>query len=231
MRRRSPSLSRPRTPPTPRPRQHRRPHHREAQDRRQERDVDHLRFHRHRRDPPRLRRAPAPRGRAHGRGGLRGEPRAHRRPRGGIAVVALIAVSVLFVMGTSWIGPFAPPTSRHPSCSRPRTAASRRSRPTTRRRRPRRSRRSPRAPPRSARPSTSTPGRSSPRSPPSSPTRPPTPRRQDRGEYNLCGADGSLDATQTKDLELSGGTTVPVAVAGIRCDERSDGSASRASRW
>lgn len=41
--------------------------------------------------------------------------------------------------------------------------------------------------------------------------------------YNLCAADGSLDGTQTKDLELSDGTTVTCAVAGFRHDERSDG--------
>ena len=43
-------------------------------------------------------------------------------------------------------------------------------------------------------------------------------------EYNLCAADGSLDGTQTKDLELADGTTVPVIVAGIRHDQKADGS-------
>lgn len=42
--------------------------------------------------------------------------------------------------------------------------------------------------------------------------------------YNLCGRDGELDGTQTKDLELSDGTTVPMMIAGFRQDERSDGS-------
>ena len=42
-------------------------------------------------------------------------------------------------------------------------------------------------------------------------------------EYNLCGKDGSLDDSQTKDLELGSGTTVPVAIAGFRADERADG--------
>lgn len=43
-------------------------------------------------------------------------------------------------------------------------------------------------------------------------------------QYNLCGPGGALDGTQTKDVELSDGTVVPVAVAGFRQDERSDGS-------
>lgn len=41
--------------------------------------------------------------------------------------------------------------------------------------------------------------------------------------YHLCASDGTLDGTQTKDLELSDGTTVTCAVAGFRHDERSDG--------
>ena len=42
--------------------------------------------------------------------------------------------------------------------------------------------------------------------------------------YNLCDEDGTLSADNTKDLELSDGTVVPMAVAGLRHDERSDGS-------
>lgn len=42
--------------------------------------------------------------------------------------------------------------------------------------------------------------------------------------YNLCEEDGTLDPDNTKDLELADGTTVPVAVGGIRHDEMSDGS-------
>lgn len=42
--------------------------------------------------------------------------------------------------------------------------------------------------------------------------------------YNLCDEDGSIDPENTKDLELTDGTTVPIAVAGLRHDERSDGS-------
>ena len=43
-------------------------------------------------------------------------------------------------------------------------------------------------------------------------------------DYTLCAADGTLDGTQTKDLTLSDGTVVPVAVAGFRHDSRADGS-------
>ena len=43
-------------------------------------------------------------------------------------------------------------------------------------------------------------------------------------QYNLCAADGSLDGSQAKDLELADGTTVSVRVAGFRQDERADGS-------
>lgn len=43
-------------------------------------------------------------------------------------------------------------------------------------------------------------------------------------EYHLCLEDGTLDGTQTKELELTDGTTVSVAVAGFRHDERADGS-------
>lgn len=42
-------------------------------------------------------------------------------------------------------------------------------------------------------------------------------------QYNLCGSDGTLDGTQTKDVELSDGTNVPFAVAGFRQDQRADG--------
>ena len=41
--------------------------------------------------------------------------------------------------------------------------------------------------------------------------------------YNLCAADGSLDGSQSKDLVLADGTTVPMRVAGFRQDERADG--------
>ena len=43
-------------------------------------------------------------------------------------------------------------------------------------------------------------------------------------EYNLCAADGSLDGSDTKDLELADGTTVAVRIAGFRHDELADGS-------
>lgn len=43
-------------------------------------------------------------------------------------------------------------------------------------------------------------------------------------EYHLCLPDGTLDGSQTKELELSDGTTVTVAVAGFRHDQRADGS-------
>ena len=42
--------------------------------------------------------------------------------------------------------------------------------------------------------------------------------------YSLCAAGGELDGTQTKDLELTDGTTVTMRVAGFRQDEKSDGS-------
>ena len=43
-------------------------------------------------------------------------------------------------------------------------------------------------------------------------------------EYHLCSDDGKLDGTQTKELELTDGTKVTVAVAGFRHDEKADGS-------
>ena len=43
-------------------------------------------------------------------------------------------------------------------------------------------------------------------------------------EYHLCTEDGKLDGTQTKELELTNGTKVTVAVAGFRHDEKADGS-------
>lgn len=43
-------------------------------------------------------------------------------------------------------------------------------------------------------------------------------------EYHLCNDDGTLDGTQTKEVALSNGTSVPFAVAGFRSDERADGS-------
>ncbi|MBE5023272.1 zinc ribbon domain-containing protein [Olsenella sp. DSM 107455] len=43
-------------------------------------------------------------------------------------------------------------------------------------------------------------------------------------EYHLCTDDGKLDGTQTKELELTDGTKVTVAVAGFRHDEKADGS-------
>lgn len=42
--------------------------------------------------------------------------------------------------------------------------------------------------------------------------------------YHLCREDGTIDADNTKTLELTGGTSVPIAVAGFRHDVRSDGS-------
>lgn len=44
--------------------------------------------------------------------------------------------------------------------------------------------------------------------------------------YHLCADDGTLDGTQTKDLELSDGTEVSMRVAGFRQDEKADGSGS-----
>lgn len=43
-------------------------------------------------------------------------------------------------------------------------------------------------------------------------------------QYNLCGSGGSLDGSQAKDVELSDGTSVPFAIAGFRHDQRGDGS-------
>lgn len=42
--------------------------------------------------------------------------------------------------------------------------------------------------------------------------------------YNLCDEDGTIDATNTKELELADGTSVPMAVADFRHDKKSDGS-------
>lgn len=144
---------------------------------------------------------------------------------GGIAVVALIAVSVLFVMGTSWIGPFAPADEQAPVVQPPSDGS---------------------IPPLEAddEEEEAEEEQTVPEGAPEvrealdeyswqelsqisalvADASSDTEGVKIAAEYNLCGADGSLDATQTKDLELSGGTTVPVAVAGIRSDERSDGS-------
>ena len=43
-------------------------------------------------------------------------------------------------------------------------------------------------------------------------------------QYNLCGATGAIDPTNTKELALSNGTTVQVMVAGFRHDTKADGS-------
>lgn len=43
-------------------------------------------------------------------------------------------------------------------------------------------------------------------------------------EYHLCTSTGELDGTQTKDVKLSGGTTVTMRVAGFRQDKKADGS-------
>lgn len=43
-------------------------------------------------------------------------------------------------------------------------------------------------------------------------------------KYNLCTSDGKLDGTQTKKLELEGGTEVTMRIAGFRHDELTDGS-------
>ena len=48
--------------------------------------------------------------------------------------------------------------------------------------------------------------------------------REVAAEYHLCLEDGTLDGTQTRELELTDGTTVTVAVAGFRHDDRADGS-------
>lgn len=42
--------------------------------------------------------------------------------------------------------------------------------------------------------------------------------------YNLCAESGSIDANNTKSLELSSGAVVPVAVGGFRHDQKTDGS-------
>ena len=42
--------------------------------------------------------------------------------------------------------------------------------------------------------------------------------------YHLCAESGSIDANNTKNLELSSGAVVPVAVGGFRHDQKSDGS-------
>lgn len=42
--------------------------------------------------------------------------------------------------------------------------------------------------------------------------------------YHLCGADGTLDGTQAKSLELSDGTEVTMRVVGFRQDQKADGS-------
>ncbi len=43
-------------------------------------------------------------------------------------------------------------------------------------------------------------------------------------QYNLCDASGRLNLENTKTLELSSGTSVPVTIAGFRQDAKSDGS-------
>lgn len=143
---------------------------------------------------------------------------------GGVAVVALIAVSLLVSLGTSWLGPFAPADEQPPVVQPPSDGS---------------------IPPLEA-DDEEVEEEEEEKTPEGAPAvrdaigdysweelsqisaliaDAPT---DDEGveiaaEYNLCDADGALDATQTKDLELSGGVTVPVAVAGIRSDERSDG--------
>ena len=42
--------------------------------------------------------------------------------------------------------------------------------------------------------------------------------------YNLCGSGGELDGSQTKELELTDGTTATMRIAGFRQDEKADGS-------
>ena len=42
--------------------------------------------------------------------------------------------------------------------------------------------------------------------------------------YNLCAESGSIDANNVKNLELSSGAVVPVAIGGFRHDTKSDGS-------
>lgn len=42
--------------------------------------------------------------------------------------------------------------------------------------------------------------------------------------YNLCEASGSIDSNNTKNLTLSDGTVVPIAVGGFRHDQKADGS-------
>lgn len=44
--------------------------------------------------------------------------------------------------------------------------------------------------------------------------------------YHLCAADGSLDGTQTKDVELSDGSVATMRIAGFRQDTKTDGGAA-----
>ena len=43
-------------------------------------------------------------------------------------------------------------------------------------------------------------------------------------DYNLCNDDGTLDGTQTKDIELSDGTKTAVQIVGFNHDKKADGS-------
>lgn len=144
----------------------------------------------------------------------------------GIAAVALVAVSALVLLGTSWLGPFAPDDAPAPVVQPPSDGS---------------------IPPLEADDEEQQEEEEDETLPEGAPeTRDALgdysweelaqiaalvadAPSDDEGvsiaaDYNLCDADGRIDETQTKDLELSNGTTVPVAVAGIRSDERSDGS-------
>lgn len=145
----------------------------------------------------------------------------------GIAAVALVAVSALVLLGTSWLGPFAPDDAPAPVVQPPSDGS---------------------IPPLEADDDEQQEEEEEDETLPEG-----APETRDAlgdysweelaqiaalvadapsddegvsiaADYNLCDADGRIDETQTKDLELSNGTTVPVAVAGIRSDERSDGS-------
>nr|WP_075577332.1 DUF6273 domain-containing protein [Olsenella timonensis] len=144
----------------------------------------------------------------------------------GIAAVALVAVSALVLLGTSWLGPFAPDDAPAPVVQPPSDGS---------------------IPPLEADDEEKQEEEEDETLPEGAPeTRDALgdysweelaqiaalvadASSDDEGvriaaDYNLCDADGRVDETQTKDLELSNGTTVPVAVAGVRSDERSDGS-------
>lgn len=146
---------------------------------------------------------------------------------GGIALLAIIVMVVLVGLGTSWIGPFAPPDEEPPVVQPPSDGS---------------------IPPLEADDEEPAEGEGEQEQVPEGA---PEVREavadysweelaqisaliadassDDEGvklaeQYNLCGSGGSLDGSQTKDVELSDGTSVPFAIAGFRHDQRGDGS-------